>query len=431
MNAAVKEVATSTELAVVQNAIVNIDKVGEGIAELTKLYKGVVFAVDTKEGMKAAIAARAACREPRLAVERIRESAKKPILELGRKLDGEAKRIKDSLAALEDPIDAQIKAHEQKLEDERQAKIQREQQRVADIQGRIADMRTAVNGALRAKTSADIVRILADVQGVVIDPELFAEFKDTATLAKSESVAEIERIRDEFIAREQEAERLRKERAELDKQRAEQAERERTERERRDAEAARVRVITERIVELRGCQTLTASSGSELIAEHLRELDKLSTDATIFAEYTQQAVDAKTAGTLRLAALFKAAKDHEAEQSRMAAERKRLDNEAAALAERQRQEREATEAKARQEQQAEEDRKLAAARALIEAELEQRRKDEAEAAERRKNFKPTLDNLVAVIASRFERDEETARMWIISAVHNDVGHERSGYGLEA
>ena len=89
------------------------------------------------------------------------------------------------------------------------------------------------------------------------------------------------------------------------------------------AEAARVQDIQARIAELRGNQMLTPASGAALIADHIADLDRIAIDDS-FAEFREQAVDAKAAGLARLRALHDSAVAHEAEQARIEAERAEL-----------------------------------------------------------------------------------------------------------
>lgn len=89
------------------------------------------------------------------------------------------------------------------------------------------------------------------------------------------------------------------------------------------AEAARVSAIQERMAELRGNPMLTPASGSALIADHIADLDRIAVDDS-FAEFREQAADAKAAGLARLRALHDSAVAHEAEQARIEAERAEL-----------------------------------------------------------------------------------------------------------
>lgn len=76
-------------LAEAEAAITEFDRVQAGIADLKTKYAGVVFSVATTAGMKEAIAARAAVREPRIATEKARKAGKSPLLALDKMADGE------------------------------------------------------------------------------------------------------------------------------------------------------------------------------------------------------------------------------------------------------------------------------------------------------------------------------------------------------
>lgn len=89
------------------------------------------------------------------------------------------------------------------------------------------------------------------------------------------------------------------------------------------AEIARVARLQERVTELRGCQTLSPSSGSTLVLEHIADLEAIPVDAS-FEEFEQQASDAKTAALVRLKGILGAAVAHEAEQAKIIAERAEL-----------------------------------------------------------------------------------------------------------
>lgn len=89
------------------------------------------------------------------------------------------------------------------------------------------------------------------------------------------------------------------------------------------AEIARVKALQERVEELRGCQILTPSSGSELIQDHIGDLEAIPVDAT-FEEFRERAAEVKAAGLDRLRQLHAAALTHEAEQARIKAEREEL-----------------------------------------------------------------------------------------------------------
>lgn len=111
-------------------AITEYSPIEAVLADLTARHQGVVFDVTQPTGMKAAKAAAKDIAQYRIALEKKRVELKADVLERGRLLDGEAKRISTQLAAIEDPIVAQIKAEERREEEARQAAIRAEQERL-------------------------------------------------------------------------------------------------------------------------------------------------------------------------------------------------------------------------------------------------------------------------------------------------------------
>lgn len=100
------------------------------LAELSQRYKGVVYDVTIPTQLALAKAARNDIRGYRTALEKKRVQLKADVLERGRQIDGEAKRITAALSALEDPIEDQIKAEERRIEAERVAAEQAEAARI-------------------------------------------------------------------------------------------------------------------------------------------------------------------------------------------------------------------------------------------------------------------------------------------------------------
>jgi colicin import membrane protein len=128
-------------------------------------------------------------------------------------------------------------------------------------------------------------------------------------------------------------------------------------------EMARVTRLQERVTELRGNQTLSPTDGSDLLRQHIADLESIVVDDS-FQEFQQQAVEAKTTALVRLNGILGAAIAHEAAQEKL----KRDQEELARLraAEQDRQE------KARTEQ-AERDRLAAEAQAKADADAKTER----------------------------------------------------------
>ena len=271
------------------------------------------------------------------------------------------------------------------------------------------------------RVEAGLVALREQYQGVVYEVATTAgmDAAKAARLAIREPRYEVERVRKAAkapilaLGKKLDAEaaritaELEKIENPIDQQiKAEEARKEAEKQARIEAEQKRVAAIQERIAELRGCPTLSATSGSALIADHIGDLELIAVDAS-FEEFEQQARDAKDAGLKRLSDLHAAALAHEAEQARLTAEREELARLRAEQAERARHAREA-QAKADAEAKAERDRLEEIARADRAAEAEKLRKERAEneriAAERRAE----IDRQEA--EARAAREAEEARL---------------------
>lgn len=179
------------------------------------------------------------------------------------------------------------------------------------------------------------------------------------------------------------------------------------------AEIARVANIQERITELRGCQTLSPSNGSALVAEHIADLEAIPVDAT-FDEFEQQAADAKVAALVRLKAIHAAAVAHEAEQARIVEERAELAKLRAESAERERVAEENRQKQAAIDQAA---RDAEAARVAEANRLERERIAKEEAAAQAKRDAETAAQAAIDKANR-ERNE--AALQEIQAIHHQL-----------
>lgn len=283
----------NTEIELIGTALQNFDRVAAGLALLEKNYKGVLYEVETSLGLAHAKAARAAIREPRYEVERLRKDAKAPILALGKRLDAEATRITNALLTLEEPIHQQIKSEEDRIEQEKLAKAAAEAARVAQIHSLIDGIRAWPANAV-GKPSLMVSQMLNDASNYRIEESVFQERTEEAKGVLLISVTALNGVRSERIAHEAEQERIKAERIELDKLRAEQAERDRLAREVQAVENAR--------------QT-------EILRQERAENDRIARERQ--AEFDRQAQEQRTAQA--------------AEQARMAAERAELERQQEAI----------------------------------------------------------------------------------------------------
>jgi hypothetical protein len=165
------------------------------------------------------------------------------------------------------------------------------------------------------------------------------------------------------------------------------------------AEEQRVEALEERVAELRGNRMLSPTSGSNLIGQHIEDVERITVDDS-FQEYRNQAEEAKAGGLAWLRELHAAALAHEAEQARLKAEREEL-----ARLRREEQERQAAERAriAEEERQARVAREAEAARQAAELRM-QREAQEAE------NARVRAEQEAAARAERERIAEERAAL---------------------
>ncbi len=195
------------------------------LADFKLQYQSLVFNVATTAGMADAKAARMTLRGHRTSLEKRRKQLKEDILVRGRLIDGEAKRITAEIEALEDPIDAQIKAEENRKEAERQEKARQEAARVKAINDKIDAIRN--HGATVQTELADLTALLDQAKAIQISQDEFQEFAPLALLTRDTAIAQLQALADarrtfEQQCAEQEAEQQRQA-EEAAKLRAEQA----------------------------------------------------------------------------------------------------------------------------------------------------------------------------------------------------------------
>jgi hypothetical protein len=215
------------------------------LAELRTKYEAVVYDVTTGKGMEQAKKARAELREHRVALEKERVRIKAPALARCRDIDSEAKRITVELEALEEPIDSQIKQEECRKQLEKDAREQAERERVIALNARFDAIKALPLRAVGASV-ADIEAVIAEAEA--IDPATFPEdMQHAAVFERRMAVAALRAALDKQTLADEEAERIKADRAELERLRAEQeavtAERDRlaaAERERVAAEERRL-----------------------------------------------------------------------------------------------------------------------------------------------------------------------------------------------
>lgn len=215
---------------IVKTEIAEYSETAAALATLREEYAGVIFPVDTTEGMTAAKAARRRLRDYRVGLDKMRKRLGEEARDHLKRLNGDAKLITAELVSLEDPIDGQIKEEEGRKEREREAAIEAEEKRVRTIRERIDAIR-AVPTSLPFPPTAEQVRgAQTRLEALAVGFD-FEEFADEAAEAAAAAKA---KLGDTLTA----AEKHQAEQAELDELRRKNAEREAEEARQREAEAA-------------------------------------------------------------------------------------------------------------------------------------------------------------------------------------------------
>lgn len=224
--------------------IVEYSKTEAALAELAARFAGVTFDLSTTAGMKSAKEARAELRGYRTDLERVRKEIKAPALQRCQDIDAEAKRITSALLSLEEPIDEQIKAEEQRKAAEKAAAEEAERARIEAIQVKIRQI-ADTPARLASAGSMQIAEAQASLTMLSPDIEEFAEFTAQAVAARAEALTLMVAMYEKAVAAEEEKKRIEEERAELARIKAEMAERERAEREAKAKQDELARVVRE------------------------------------------------------------------------------------------------------------------------------------------------------------------------------------------
>ncbi|MEJ5151209.1 hypothetical protein [Comamonas sp. MYb396] len=204
-------------------------------ADMTVLaakYRNVAYDMTTTKGAKAARDARLELRESgRFAIQRLRDQTKGHLNDCKTVIETEATRLIAIVEPAEVAIDKQIKAHEQKLADEKAAKEKAEAARLqkhTDAIATIAGYSDKARGLAVERIEAGITY----VRGIDVSAAVFEEFAERAAGEKAATIARLEQMA-------------------ADRRTADAAEAQRVENERVAAElAAQQRLLDERAAEL-------------------------------------------------------------------------------------------------------------------------------------------------------------------------------------
>lgn len=259
------------------SAVAEYNPIAAGLAECRQRYAGVVYDLRTTKGNDDAHKARKELVTLRTSLESKRKELKAPLLAQAKLVDDEAKRITGELLALEEPIDAQIKADEARREAEKQAREEAERKRVAAIRERIAAIVAQPAKAARLRSSALLATAIDALHEQELAEDDFAEFLGEARAAQDAALASMGEMLATLREHEAEAARLKAEREALERAEREAAERraeeERVAREQREAEVARLRAERE-VFERQQAEAAAQRAEEERVAAAARRAEE-------------------------------------------------------------------------------------------------------------------------------------------------------------
>lgn len=222
-NVAEKEEATTS--------IAEYRPIETAIARLREKYHATKWVIDGPDAMRSAKEARGEIRKWRLAIEEARKREKASVLERGRVIDGEAKRLTSMILEIEEPCVTAIKEVQDREKAAKEEAERVERERVEKCRAEIDRIRW-VPSAYATAEAAELQRIIDNLEGV--DLSWTEEFEGIALQTRADSLAKLREMWKAADEREQETARLKAEREELERLRAEQALRDAEEKERQD-----------------------------------------------------------------------------------------------------------------------------------------------------------------------------------------------------
>ena len=206
------------------------------IAQMKEQYQGIeIKGIADKAGYKIAKEALSVVKKTRTSIEAKRKELKSDYLEIGRRIDGEAKRLTEKILEIEEPLAQKIKV----IDDEIQAEKERAEREAEEkLKARVETLNSHglyFDGSLYVcgNISVDVVTIksLSDVDFKILTEKVKLEKsrldeverkrKEEEQRLEEERKAEQARLDAEKKRQEEERKKLEQERAELERQKAE------------------------------------------------------------------------------------------------------------------------------------------------------------------------------------------------------------------
>lgn len=199
--------------------IIEYHETAVALRDLQHRFKGLVVDVSTPKGLKEAKACTFELRKLRTGLEAKRKDLKAPILERGKLLDEEARRITSEIVALEEPIDIQIKTEEARIQNEELQRLEALRLRNVAIQDRIQAMRDLPASAA-GKPAIIIATKLSELQKTELLEDDFGEHYQTALDARDAVIGRLTTMVTAQRQHEAEQAQIKADREELERVRA-------------------------------------------------------------------------------------------------------------------------------------------------------------------------------------------------------------------
>ncbi len=200
----------------------------EQIVRLESTYGKLVVDCSTTEGYESAKEVRVDIRAVRYALDKTTKTAIVPYQQKVKDAQARVNQVKEfgetlraRVLVLEEPIDEMIKAEEKRVADAKAEKERLERERIEGIQAKIGHFRNVVP-AYATRLAADIATMLERVKASVILPDEYGEFEAEATIARDNAIEQLETLHKAALDREVAAQKLLDQQKELEELRAKQ-----------------------------------------------------------------------------------------------------------------------------------------------------------------------------------------------------------------
>jgi hypothetical protein len=275
----------------------------ERLSTAIEAANGVTYEIVTTAGLEAAKRLRASFRDIRTQGENERKARKAPIIEIGKLLDAKYEELKEKVSPFELKYDADVKAEEQRREDEKAEKLRVEEERKAELDKKL---RLITDAPLQAiSMSADNIQAMIDaLREIKPTVEEYQERYVEAETALAATIPALETLHQGKVAIEQQA--------------AAEAERERQAKEQQQ-EQARIDGIQQQIAAIKNYVLDAADCEKSAQMEVLIAKAQAIVIDDSYAEFKDQAASAKESTINVLTRQLKFIKSEEAEAAEVLA----------------------------------------------------------------------------------------------------------------